>query len=311
MPPSDFRLPDDFPDLSLGERANKPPETSQPPAASGAPTGWRVGDRVLAPWEPQFLYAGRVAELQADKALVQFDDGDSGWVPLDLLRPLAMPVGQKVLSRKRMGQTFLPGEVREVRGDEVRVAFADGETEWTRVGALRIPCQPRGGATPTQVASHMAFLQHLRPGDRVWAPWTSDMLYPGSVEQLTDKEAHIRFDDGGQGWVLLEQLVPLQIPVGLRVLARWRMGKQYAPATVAEVEGDRIYLRFDDGNTEWSSAAALALPCKPFGPNARPTHLAAHEQAPTGAGGGGGGWSWVGPAIVVSIILALMRMGCR
>src|SRR5688500_3526820 len=111
MPPRDdhFRegLPDDFPDLTIPAR-RAPPER---PGARGQPSGkqWAVGDRVLAPWEPTFLYAGRVVQMQGNEALIQFDDGDAGWVPLTQLRQLAVPSGQQVLSRRRMGHFFYPG----------------------------------------------------------------------------------------------------------------------------------------------------------------------------------------------------------
>src|SRR4051812_11571402 len=105
---------------------------------------WRVGDRVLAPWEPTFLYAGTVSELAAGRVLVRFDDGDSGWVELALVRPLALTVGQRVMSRRRMGPHFFPGQLGEIDGENVRVEFDDGKEEETTVAALRIPCRPAG-----------------------------------------------------------------------------------------------------------------------------------------------------------------------
>src|SRR5262249_18517903 len=199
-----------------------------------------------------------------------FDDGDAGWVLLHQVRALTVARGQKVLSRRRMGPHFFPAEILEVRGDEVRVGFEDrqGGEEWTRVAALRIPCQPTGpGASRTRVASHMAFLEHLRSGDRVWAPWASTTLFAGTVDRIAGREAHIHFDDGDQGWVQLEQLLPLQIPVGLRVLGRWRMGGQFYPGTVTEVRGEQVHIQYDDGDREWNRPAALVLPCHPVGPN--------------------------------------------
>jgi predicted Zn finger-like uncharacterized protein len=276
-----------------------------PPAAgtrSSALT-WKVGERVLAPWEPEFLYAGRVAKVEGGRVLIEFEDGDAGWVRPDQVRPLAVRPGQKVLSRRRMGPTFFPGEIREVRGDEVCVAFADGHAdEWTRVAALRIPCPPTGpGAAPIQVASHRAFLERLQPGDRVWAPWQRTTLFVGTVDRIQDNEAHIHFDDGDQGWVLLDQLVPLEIPVGLRVMGRWKMGSQFYPGTVTEVQGDRVHVQYDDGDREWTRPAALALSCEPFGPDARPTRVARRWQPVLG---------WVVP-VLIGIGLAFLRINCR
>jgi hypothetical protein len=244
-----------------------------------------------------------VAEVKDRQALIQFDDGDAGWVPLDRVRPLAVRPGQRVLSRQRMGPSFFPAEILEVRGDEVLVRFADGQgEEWTGVAGLRIPCQPTGpGATPTKVASHRAFLDHLRQGDRVWAPWNNAALYAGTVDRAEGQEAHIDFDNGDRGWVQLEQLVPLQIPVGLRVLARWKMGASYYPGIITEVQGERIHIQYDDGDREWTRAAALALPCEPFGPDARPTKKAVRWNSALG---------WVIP-ILIGVLLAMLRAGCR
>jgi hypothetical protein len=258
---------------------------------------------VLAPWEPDCLYAGRVTEIRDNQALIQFDDGDAGWVVPDRVRPLAVRQGQRVLSRRRMGLSFFPGEILEVRGDEVLVRFDGGQgEEWTRLAALRIPCQPTGpGATPVKVASHRASLDHLQPGDRVWAPWNSGALYAGAVERIEGPEAHVHFDNGDRGWVQLEQLVPLQIPVGLRVLGRWKMGSHFYPGTVTDVQGERVHIQYDDGDREWTRAAALVLPCEPFGPDARPTRRTGQWNYALG---------WVIP-ILIGVFLGFLRAGCR
>jgi hypothetical protein len=275
MPSRDFPEPENFPDMTIPERTDKAPAPIGPVFPS-AQVSWKIGDRVLAPWEPDFLYVGRVAQLKGKEALIEFEDGDAGWVMLDQIRPLVVKQGQKVLSRRKMGPHFFPGEILEVRGDQVRIGFQDGQgDEWTKIAALRIPCQARGqGAAPTKVASHTAFLEKLQPGDRVWAPWNNSTLFAGTVDQMRGKEVHVHFDDGDSGWVLLEQIVPLQIVPGLRVLGRWKMGAHYFPGTVTKVEGQRVHIKYDDGDQEWTKPAALMLPCQPLGPDARPSKVA-------------------------------------
>src|SRR5205814_1861000 len=98
-------------------------------------------------------------------------------------------------------------------------------------------------ASPTRVASHLAFFDNVQPGDRVWAPWKSGILFPGAVDRFQQNEVHIHFDDGDHGWVLLEQLLPLDVPVGLRVAARWKGGFNYFPGTIGEVQGDRVFVQ--------------------------------------------------------------------
>jgi len=144
----------------------------------------------------------------------------------------------------------------------------------------------------------------------VWAPWESGTLYAGTVDKLTDKEAHILFDDGGTGWVLREQVAALDLPVGLRVLARWKMGAHFFPGVIAEVKGERLFIKYDDGDKEWTRPAALAVPCQPLGPDARVTKPA---RLPTQAAGGGGSnaaLGWIIP-IGIGLLIAFARSGCR
>jgi hypothetical protein len=316
MPSPDFSLPDDFPDLTLPERADKTPSSPLPsPAPVPARPRWAVGDRVLAPWEPNFLYVGRVAGVGADQALVEFEDGDAGWVLLDSIRPLAVQRGQWVLSRRQMGPQFYPGEIREVRGDEVLIVFADGQgEEWTRIAALRIPCQVLGpGAEPVRIGSPRESVAPLRPGNRVWAPWDKRLLYVGTVDQVLDEEIHVDFDNGKRGWVQPQQVLPLYIPVGLRVEV-WRKPTAYhgpeldepgkfCPGVVTAVSGDKLLIKYhEDGVEEWTTTAAVALPCEPCGPDARPTRVVPRS------GGNVGRWVLF---IAFGILLALLRAGCR
>lgn len=324
MPTPGFN-PDSFPDMRIPERTDPVPAPRPMPdmtipdrlpepvlPQSGSGQSWKVGDRVLAPWEPNFLYTGRIADIQDNQALIQFGDGDEGWVVLERLRPLVVPKGQKVLSRRNMGPNFFPGEILEVRGDEVCVGFDDGgEDEWTTIAALRIPCQPGPGATPTKVAAPLPHYQGLQPphdqtfqtGDRVWAPWNSATLFAGTVDQIKDDgEVHIHFDDGDRGWVLREQLLPLDIPVGMQLAARKRRGGQYFPATVHEVQGERICLIFEDDKTHehWAAPADLVLLTQPYGPDARPTRNVAS----------GPNMSWL-IYFCIAILFAILRAGCR
>jgi hypothetical protein len=301
MPPRPPDWPENFPDLTIPERTDVPADPARPLFPSDQVT-WKVGDRVLAPWEPQFLYVGRISRLDGGKALIEFEDGDAGWVQLDQIRQLAIVRGAKVFSRRRMGPTFEPAEVLEVNGDSIHVGFHDGSSEWTRIAALRIPCEARGPvATPTKVASHLAFLKKLKSGDRVWAPWDRSALFAGTVEEIGDNEAHIHFDDGDQGWVLLNQLIPLQLNPGVPVLVRRKVGSQFQVGKVIRMDGERIYLRYDDGNEEWTSPISVVIPCQPIGPSARPTKVANRA---------GRSWGWI-IFLVAMIAYMLIRFAAR
>jgi hypothetical protein len=166
---------------------------------------------------------------------------------------------------------------------------------------LRIPCETGPAATPTKVASHTAFHKTLKPGDRVWAPWQHGTLFAGTVDDIKGREVHVHFDDGDRGWVLLNQIAPLHIPVGLPVMGRWKMGGRYLPGRVTAVEGDRIDIQYENGKTESTTAAALAVPCETFGPDARPTRVGNSGRSQLG---------WLIP-LGIFLLMALMRAGCR
>jgi hypothetical protein len=67
------------------------------------------------------------------------------------------------------------------------------------------------------------------------------------------------------------------------------------------VDGERVHIHYDDGDKEWTTAAALVVPCQAFGPDARPTKSVTRRNA---------AWGWVGTAAVV-IVLLFVRLGCR
>jgi len=91
-------------------------------------------------------------------------------------------------------------------------------------------------------------LQHLRPGDRVWAPWKSDTLFAGTVDQIQDKEVHIPFRRRQFRLGAAGAISPVGKPFR-SACASWPVENGLAPfpGTVTAVEGDRIHIAFDDG----------------------------------------------------------------
>jgi hypothetical protein len=202
-----------------------------------------------------------------------------------------------------MGALFCPGEILEVRGDKVHVLFEDGSEEWTRIAALRFfreEDDDTQGAQPTKFASNQTFLESLRRGDRVWAPWSGGALFVGSIHDLRDDEAHIHFDDGDHGWVLLHQLLPFEPTRGMRVLVNWRMGGQYFPGVVTKGAGERVHIHYDDGDEEWTTPAALVMLSAVAGPDANPTKIVAR-------GGGLRRFLWLIP-VAIGLLWLLWRI---
>ena len=317
--PSKLPDPENIPDMTIPERSTTPPSAPNPdltPPGAKAPApwdepasvgGWKVGNRVLAPWEPMFCYVGTIQEINKQKAMIQFDDGDAGWVAIAQLRSPAVKRGQKVSSRRKMGALFYPGEIEEIRGDEILIVFEDGSEEWTRIAAVRYfreEDDDTQGAEPTKVASNKVFLESLHKGQRVWAPWNASVLFVGTVHDLRDEEAHIHFEDGDQGWVSLEQLLPFDPRAGMRVMGNWRMGGHFFPGVIIRVDDDRLRIRYDDGDEEWTKPAALAMPAVTGGPNARPTKTVAH------GGSSAGRLLWLLP-VAFGLLALFWRIGCR
>ena len=206
---------------------------------------WKVGDRVLAPWEPMFLYVGTIQELQGFRALIQFDDGDAGWVALDDLQAVSVKVGQQVLSRRKMGPLFYPATITKIADDEVLVEFEDGaRTEWTKIASLRILADREyDGAEPTTVASNKAYIEQLRNGDRVWARWMNGAMFVGRIRELNRGRALVLFDDGDEGWVLVEQLEAI------------RKDSSCFPSFMPQLDNETLRCSFSELNVEASDAA--------------------------------------------------------
>lgn len=151
-------------------------------------------------------------------------------------------------------------------------------------------------------------------GNRVFAPWEPVFLYPGVIRQIMEDEAKgdqalIRYDDGGEGWVFLYSLCPIEYHEGQQVQVR-RHGGQYSPGKIESIDDKEIRVRFDDGSTEWVEASAMRIPCVANGPGALGTQLAPWQTPPPEQAQGGGIPSW---AITIGLIVlvALLRFGCR
>ncbi|MBI3823467.1 MAG: hypothetical protein HY289_12430 [Planctomycetes bacterium] len=194
MPSSNMPDPDKIPDMSLdddrGERrrpAVSPemgsgfqplPDAPKPASpAPPAPPRWNVGDDVLAPWEPMYLYAGTIKQLlpdeaRGDQALIDFDDGGEGWVFVYSLVPLEYHPGQTVECRRKNGLVYERAGILEVVDGEAHVRFDAGGDEWTTFATLRLPCVENGpGAVATKFAPFQTPLEAPSSGFPRWLIW--------------------------------------------------------------------------------------------------------------------------------------------
>lgn len=219
-----------------------------------------IGDRVLAQWEPGFLYVGVIEELGDELALVSFADGDAGWISFHCIQPFALDRGQDVLSRQPAGLMYARGVVEEVEGEEVLIRYSEKSTAWVPLERIRVRCEPIEGTTHVvRRVSHFAFLEQLQGGDRVWAVWNRSAYFPGTVREFSEQQMLVIFDDGDQAWIFPADLLPLEIIPGMTVMVRSRTDPQSFPAIVVDSEDERVLVQFEDGREEWTTVSALAL----------------------------------------------------
>jgi hypothetical protein len=221
---------------------------------------WSIGDRVLAQWEPGFLYVGVIEELSEELALISFADGDAGWISFHCVMPFVLETGQDILSRRPAGMLYSRGMVEEVNGEQVLIRYADESTDWVPLERIRVRCEPIEGITHVvRRVSHFAFLEQLQVGDRVWGVWNRTAYFPGTVREFSDQQMLVNFDDGDQAWIFPADLLPLEIIPGMTVSVRSQFTPQFRPGIVTDSEGDRVLVQFEDDQEEWTTVSSLAL----------------------------------------------------
>lgn len=224
-----------------------------------------VGAKVQAPWSrEQSMYPGKVTELYGKLARVDFDDGHQGWVLVDKLQPAGSPQpapadtcsvanGDRVSAPWSRTKQMYPGKITEVHGKLAHVNFDDGEQGW----ALCSETQKVGSAPDT---------------NKVKAPWgRGHIMYSGKITEIYGKLARVDFDDGDQGWALVDKLDPprsaeamppgtCSFNVGDTVRAPWDRAKSMYKGKLSEVYGKLAHVDFDDGETGWALCSKIEKP---------------------------------------------------
>lgn len=101
---------------------------------------------------------------------------------------------------------------------------------------------------------------HWNIDDRVLANWTHDEYwYPATVREVDDERVYIYFDDGDKEWTTAERLMAVDIEPGDRVHCRWKDGPYYYPGRVTQIAGEKLHVRYDDGDEEWTTLRCLRV----------------------------------------------------
>ncbi len=211
---------------------------------------WQLGDRVLACFFDLLWYPGSVLRTENDMVFVSFDDGSAAQISADKVKPLNLEAGERVEGRYMAGSTFYPGVLSRVEGDIVHVHYDDGDEETTLVRFLRL--EKDAWLPPSEKLD-------IGAGGRLLACWHDGMWYPGILVADKGKLVHVLFDDGDQANLTWDKIRHLDLEVGDRVLCRTQAGPFYQPGEIAEMQGERIRVVYDEGEAEWTSIRLVRI----------------------------------------------------
>lgn len=105
----------------------------------------------------------------------------------------------------------------------------------------------------------LGFLSMILPakasqvGDRVLAEWTEGLWYPARIHSIEGDEIDLNFDDGDISVVNQSQVRPIDWEEGTQVECNWQNGGTYYPGVIAQIDGDRIHIQYDDGDKEYAT----------------------------------------------------------
>jgi hypothetical protein len=236
-----------------------PAAEEAPPAPAPAPAtpGLAVGQRVFARWHDGFWYPATLRYADAREVMVKYDDGEAGSLTPGQVRPLQVAEGDRVQARWQGGPAYYPGTVAQCGDGEVLIDYDDGEQETVSLKLLRVIR-----------AEDIAW----KVSDRVLANWVPEpFFYPAVVTGIRDDGIiSVAYEDGECADVLPGQVLPLELKVGAPVFARWQLGPAYYPAVIAEIRGDDLRVRYDDGSEEQTKVRYLRVLPPPPGEGADP-----------------------------------------
>jgi hypothetical protein len=177
---------------------------------------------------------------------VYFDDGDDEWLPSEGVCENDLTVGSRVFARFQRGPGYFPGRIVRREGERIMIAYDDGQQEDTSIRWVRVRRGPI--AMPWKV------------GQRVLAQWLHEpFFYPGSVQAVSEDLVDIQYDDGDRACVPPEVVLPLRLKVGDHVYVRRETARTYTPALIERCDGERLFLRFEDGKKNWAAVKYIRV----------------------------------------------------
>ncbi|MSQ94746.1 MAG: hypothetical protein EXR98_09345 [Gemmataceae bacterium] len=218
-------------------------------------SNWKVGDRVLARWLDFYWYPASILAMGERGIHVFFDDGDQMVVQDISIAPIVIEEGEHIYIRPKSEpqKIYSPAVVMRVQGETLDVEFEDATRENnTRVSRTRF------WRCPVGVASFP-----FEEGDRILAFDCDQCVYPAEIVAIEDEERIVvQYLDGPERMLTPELIKRFDVKPGMKVECRWSGGPHYFPGTLAKVESERIHVKYDDGDDEWTSIRLFRIPPK-------------------------------------------------
>jgi hypothetical protein len=218
-------------------------------------TNWRIGDRVLARWLDFFWYPGTILAIGERGIHVLYDDGDQRIVQEIMLMPLVLEEGEHLYVRPKNEpqRIYSPATVLRVEGERLDVEFEDATHETnTRVTRARLWRCPVGTGS-----------FNFEEGDRVLAYDCDECIYPAEIVCIEDDQRIIvQYLDGPERMLTPELIKRFDVKAGLKIECRFSGAPHFFPGTLDKVDGERIHVKYDDGDEEWTSIRLFRIPAK-------------------------------------------------
>lgn len=213
---------------------------------------WRTGDRVFARWWDLFWYPGSILAIGERGYHILFDDGDQRVVGDVHIMPLAVEEGESLYVRPKNQpqRLYLPATVTRVKGEILDVDFEDGNSESnTRVSRARFWRCPVGFAGFS-----------FDEGERILGSDIDGYTYPAEIVTIDGDKIIVQFLDGPERMLTPELIRRFDLKVGQPIECRWKGGQQFFPGRIGKLESDRLFVKFNDGDEEWSNVRLIRLP---------------------------------------------------
>jgi hypothetical protein len=197
-------------------------------------------------------FRGTILAMGAKGFHVLFDDGDQLVLQRPSVAPLHVEEGEQLFIRPKTDPRliYFPARVLRVNGEIIDVEMEDGGREMnTRLGRARFwRCPVRLADWP------------FAEGDRVLAFHRDACLYPADIDSIQEDRVMVHYLSGHEAMLTPELIRRFELKAGDRIECRCKGGPHFFPGVIGEVEGERVFVRYDDGDEEWTSIRLLRRP---------------------------------------------------